>query len=76
NIALSGDGMAGEWARRALERAGYAIATNGSPALARIEAIDNTPPCWRLIQGNNAQEYTTLGDLLVAMHTIPLSGSQ
>lgn len=70
-IALTGGGLAGIWARRALERTGYAIMTNGGPTLARIEAVDTTPPSWRLIQGDAAVEYTALSDLLAAVQAMP-----
>jgi iron complex transport system ATP-binding protein len=70
-VALTGGGLAETWARRALQRTGYAITTNGDPASARIEALDSTPPRWRLIQGDSVQEYAALGDLLAAVQAIP-----
>jgi iron complex transport system ATP-binding protein len=64
-ITVIGEGLPVLWTRRALERAGYAITSNGTPALARVEVEDG---CWRLfIHGESSSEYESLYDLVQAV---------
>ncbi|MBZ0276254.1 MAG: ABC transporter ATP-binding protein [Anaerolineae bacterium] len=69
-IRLTGEGIGEVWARRALERAGYTVTADGDAALAQIEALDVTPPRWRLTRGDTMQDYTALGDLLAAVQLL------
>jgi iron complex transport system ATP-binding protein len=66
-ISVAGGGLPALWTRRALERAGYAIASKGGAALACIEV---EPPRWRLMHNDTAAEYDSLYDLVEAVRRL------
>ena len=67
-IALTGSGLALIWTRRALERAGFSVATNGTPPIATIDADDNQ---WILNQAGKKTTYQSLYDLTQALRSMP-----
>jgi iron complex transport system ATP-binding protein len=64
DVALSGQGLAAIWTRRALERAGFGIVSNGTKTLARI-AIHNDS--WELICNGQHSVHTSLYALMTAL---------
>ncbi len=63
-IAVVGEGLPALWTRRALERAGFTVVTNGSAGLARVEV---EAAHWRLSAGSEIEEYDSLYDLIEAL---------
>jgi iron complex transport system ATP-binding protein len=63
-ITLVGEGLSALWTRRALERAGFAVSSDGSLSLAQIEV---EPSHWRLIADGETEEYSSLADLIDAL---------
>ena len=66
-ISLAGSGLPLVWTRRALEREGFAVQSNGGPRLARVEIVDGDEPRWLLEYENAREVYTTLYDLIGAV---------
>ena len=63
-IALTGSGLPLIWTRRALERAGFSVASNGAAPLAQIVAHENN---WTLTHAGEKTTYSTLYDLMAAL---------
>ena len=60
-IALSGQGLQAIWTRRALERAGFAIATNGTQPLAEVTVhLDH----WELVCDGQSSRHSSLAALI------------
>jgi iron complex transport system ATP-binding protein len=71
-VVVAGDGAAALWTRRALERAGFITAGNGSAPLAQIEVTgDEDAPRWRVSDADGVREYMTVYEVVQAlrMHT-------
>lgn len=67
-IALHGQSIIHTWTRRALERAGFTLAHNGTMPAACIEIGDNDgQPIWTLLSDNPPTTYTSIGELLHAL---------
>ncbi|MEP7293653.1 MAG: hypothetical protein ABI835_17835, partial [Chloroflexota bacterium] len=66
-VSVTGDGLAALWTRRALERAGFAIATNGGATMVRVEV---TPGRWRLIHDEQREDYASVYALIEAIGQI------
>ena len=63
SISVVGDGLPALWTRRALERAGFSVTSDGA-ALAQVEV---EPSRWRLNAGSEIEEYASLYDLIEAL---------
>jgi iron complex transport system ATP-binding protein len=63
-VSLTGSGLSLIWTRRALERAGFSIASNGAGTLAKIAAHDDH---WTLTHDGTTETYDTLYDLMHAL---------
>jgi iron complex transport system ATP-binding protein len=67
-VALTGEGLALIWTRRALERAGYTVLDpaqiNGHPPLATVEAFDSD---WRVTLGQRTRRVDTLYDVIALL---------
>ncbi|MCZ2098142.1 MAG: ATP-binding cassette domain-containing protein [Anaerolineae bacterium] len=61
-IRVTGDGLPALWARRALERAGFAVTDDN--AMAQVDAEAGR---WRLTRGGISAEYGSLYDLVEAV---------
>jgi iron complex transport system ATP-binding protein len=57
SIAVAGEGLPLLWTRRALERAGFNVVTNGTPALARVTA---QPGAWQVARAESVETYDSL----------------
>jgi iron complex transport system ATP-binding protein len=67
SIRVIGEGIAALWTRRALERAGFGIASNGDSA-AQVEVFSqNGVLYWHLITGEQTNEYSSLYDLITGL---------
>jgi iron complex transport system ATP-binding protein len=64
SVSLHGEGLPVLWTRRALERAGFAVSSNGGASLARVDVAAGR---WRLTRGETAAEYTSLYELVDAL---------
>jgi hypothetical protein len=63
-ISVIGEGLPAVWTRRALERAGFAVMSNGGAALARVEVEGQH---WQLSSADGIEEYATIGALVEAV---------
>jgi iron complex transport system ATP-binding protein len=63
-IHLHGNDLFAIWTRRALERAGFDVSSNGGAALAHVEADAGR---WRLISGETCTEYASIYELIEAI---------
>jgi iron complex transport system ATP-binding protein len=66
-ISLIGDGLPAVWTRRALERAGFAVMTNGGAALARVEVEGQR---WLLSSAEGIDAYESVADLIDAVRRL------
>lgn len=66
-ISLAGSGLPLVWTRRALEREGFAVVSNGGPRLARVEIENIDGPRWRLESDQGQQVHTSLHELIGAL---------
>ncbi len=66
-ISLSGEGLPAIWTQRALERAGFSIASADHPARTRVEILDQPRPRWRVTVGASVCEYESLADLVQSL---------
>jgi iron complex transport system ATP-binding protein len=64
-VAVSGHGVAVTWTRRALERAGFTLAYNGTAPDACVEVEDEN--VWRLVANGTHTTHTSIHALLDAM---------
>jgi iron complex transport system ATP-binding protein len=60
-VALEGEGLPLIWTRRALERAGFQLATNGTVPLARVYAGAGS---WKVTRQGQTQTYHSVHDLI------------
>jgi iron complex transport system ATP-binding protein len=68
-IALSGYGVPVTWTRRALERAGFTLAYNGTAPDACVEVLENPMhTTWRLTANGTQSTHATIRDLLAALN--------
>ncbi|QPC82253.1 ABC transporter ATP-binding protein [Phototrophicus methaneseepsis] len=65
-VYVGGDGIAATWTRRALERAGYQLATESSASQAIITVTDTLTdgPCWHLHLADETYDVTSIDALL------------
>jgi iron complex transport system ATP-binding protein len=61
SVSLHGSGLNAIWTRRALERAGFAIASNGAKHLAQVEVCADH---WQVILADRAIDFPTLQAVL------------
>lgn len=67
-VAVSGEGFVHAWTRRAVERAGFALAHAGTDADVCIEIVnDDTQPQWTLIAAHTQTPHSTIRSLLQAL---------
>jgi len=67
-IAVHGQGDLQTWTRRALQRVGYTVTTNGTSPKASIElAGDAFRPIWHLCCDGKLTQHNSIGDLLTAL---------
>jgi iron complex transport system ATP-binding protein len=72
-VALTGDGLAMLWTRRALERAGFRLAYNGTAPDACVEVVETAAGTgWRLIANGTQTQHTTIRDLLAELSRHPV----
>lgn len=64
SIRVVGDGLPAHWTCRALERAGFSVASTGESALVRVEVESSR---WRLRAGDEIEDYDSLYDLIEAL---------
>jgi len=63
-VSLSGEGLALVWTRRALERAGFEVVSNGTAALAKVTARDGV---WQVTQNSQTRTFTSVYDVVQAL---------
>lgn len=64
-VALTGEGVEAAWTIRALERAGYARAAPGEPALASVDVLPaGSGTRWCLVVGEHTAMHTSIGALV------------
>ncbi len=66
-VSVVGDGLPALWTRRALERAGFAVASNGDASLARVEVAAGR---WRLSHNAEATMFNSIYDLIDAVRNL------
>jgi iron complex transport system ATP-binding protein len=67
-ITLNGEGAATLWTRRALEREGIAVNTNGARANLCVDVIaTGETRAWRLQHEGEKSEFETISDLVAAL---------
>ena len=66
-VSLAGSGLPAVWTRRALEREGFAVVTNGGPRLARVEIMEGDEPHWLLETEQSREVYASLHELIGAL---------
>jgi iron complex transport system ATP-binding protein len=63
-IGLEGEGLAGLWTARALEREGFAVEREGVPSDPRVEVRGEGEECrWWTVVGDERREHRTIYDL-------------
>ena len=68
-VAISGHSVTVTWTRRALERAGFTLAYNGTAPDACVDVLENpAQTVWRLTSNGTQTAHTTIHDLLDAMN--------
>lgn len=68
-VAVSGQGIVHTWTRRALERAGFSLAHNGTPPAAHVQVDgDEMQPIWRLLSGGTETTHRSIGELLETLN--------
>ena len=65
-IRLEGEGLSATWTRRALERAGFEIASNGVQPLARVIVADNE---WRVLRDHEERRCQSLSEVVDVLST-------
>lgn len=63
-VHVHGQGTGATWTRRALERAGYRVASNRTEASLDVTVLEGPPVRWRLTQETVSCEYDRIYDLL------------
>ncbi len=63
-VVVVGEGLAADWTRRALERAGFVTEGNGVAALAQVEVLPGKHPCWQV----NGRSYSSIQAMLAAIN--------
>lgn len=66
-VSVAGEGLAALWTRRALEREGYRVVENGTPALCQVTVTSGDPPRWRVSRGDVVREHESIHALLTAL---------
>ena len=74
DVALEGDGVLGEWTRRALERGGYRVSAAGRTTVT-ARHVDNQS-CWRLSLDGCVEEHLSIESLLDALRAEGSQGVQ
>jgi iron complex transport system ATP-binding protein len=64
-VKLRGEGVNAVWTQRALERAGYQITTNGTPALAMVEVLEGGQ--WQIHTDQAVTQHHSIDELLNTM---------
>jgi iron complex transport system ATP-binding protein len=66
-VKLEGDGVGSFWTRRALEREGFTVVSNGAVVPAHILVRTDDPLTWRLTTPHRTVEFTSIRDLIGAL---------
>ncbi len=66
-VALTGEGLAALWTRRALEREGYQVVENGTPSLCQVTILPGDPPRWRIDRDAHSGEHESIAALIAAL---------
>ena len=73
-VHLTGEGRPALWTRRALERAGYRVTRNGTPAEVRVRVTNgSSAPRWEAETPSRTLTHDSIHDLLASLeaHTAP-----
>ncbi|MBZ0299291.1 MAG: ATP-binding cassette domain-containing protein [Anaerolineae bacterium] len=63
-VSVAGDGLALVWTRRALERAGFVVASNGTVSLAKVTVSDGR---WQIARAGTVTTVDSLHDVVTAL---------
>ncbi|MAS37964.1 MAG: ATP-binding protein [Anaerolineaceae bacterium] len=72
-VSLAGDGLPLIWTRRALERAGFEVVSNGTAALAKVTVRDGV---WQVTRHGENQQYESVHALVDALITLQAQTAQ